>query len=405
MNEVTLSNNLKQYIQTDCQSVKKKIHPHMSSMQSSFLDSLHDLFMKAHIKWMEVQKSNEITEVSSVSKGDDYSYIPENVRQIIEKSLKHHKTYNFTIHDRNITVSFFANANKTYSPKRWLEYTKKIFIWLSVISTFSSRNCVKHLHIYVYLTNEKKQIPRTSDVPIGRKHVNTAFTTSCTSNTEIHLFREEEWFKVFIHESFHSYGLDFSTMDTQSCDIKIKEVFGISTDSRLYESYTEAWAEIIYICFLVHFSMVSSPKWENPSLKYIKKIEEKLSYEIVFSLLQCIKVLKHNNISCREFFSFTKESKAKTIQLYKEDTPVFSYYIVKSVLLYYVNDFIEWTLVKNRGSINFHKTNTTIQSYISFIYNHFKESGYRESIEELEKCLQTNYPSFLNTMRMTLHDD
>jgi hypothetical protein len=122
---------------------------------------------------------------------------------------------------------------------------------------------VQNLTIYIYLTQEKKRLPNDPNAVLGRENANTAFTTSCTSDTEIHLYREEEWFKVFIHETIHSYGLDFSTMNNSSANAQIRKIFGVSSDVRLYESYTEYWAEIVHMCFLAHFHIVKTPNMEN----------------------------------------------------------------------------------------------------------------------------------------------
>lgn len=124
-------------------------------------------------------------------------------------------------------------------------------------------------------------------------------------------------------------------------------------------------------------------------------------YEITFSLLQCAKVLKHNKITFAELIQSNRK-----YSIYKEETPVFSYYIVKSVLLYYMNEFIGWTIKQNpKQFIDFKKTHTNVDSYIGFIYSHSCTSDFNECMKEIEGCLLEHYPAFLRTMRMTLHDE
>jgi hypothetical protein len=352
-----------------------------------------------------------IIEIDQIPQGELYNDIPNNFIKIIEASLSQQKTFQMNIGGRDIFVAFYADANKSHSPKKWGTYLKKIYIWLSVVSHFASAACVKTLYVYIYLTHEKKQLPADPSTALGRNHANTAFTTSCTSNTEIHLYREEEWFKVFIHETFHSYGLDFSTMDNGPANAKIHEIFGVSRDVRLYESYTEIWAEIIHICFLVHFQMVKSPKLENID-NFVSKIRDILIYEITFSLLQCAKVLKHSGLSYEDIAKQDAASKQKVAAMYKEETPLFSYYIVKSVLLFFANDFVEWTMIHNRGSFNFQKTQTNVNAYIQFIQKHSKTQEYVKTMKSMEECLNRSSQNSvfrnevgLNSMRMTLHED
>ena len=96
--------------------------------------------------------------------------------------------------------------------------------------------------------------------------------------------------------------------------------------------------------------------------------------------------------------------------MYKEETPLFSYYVVKSVLLFFANDFAEWTMIHNRGSFNFQKTQQNVDAYIGFIQEHASHLKYTKTMKMVEKCLNNsqlpnlkNEPA-LNTMRMTLHE-
>jgi hypothetical protein len=402
-----ITSQLKSFIDHNCREPYNEIAKtfKLSSSQSSIFQNIHELIRNAHIEWHN-NNYTTVSEIENIPKGQLYNDIPENFIRIIETTLIQQKTFKMNIGGRDIFVSFFADAHKSYSAKKWNDYLKKIYIWLTIISQFASTTCVTTLNVYIYLTHEKKQLPADPNTALGRTHANTAFTTSCTSNTEIHLYREEEWFKVFIHETFHSYGLDFSTMENTLANEKIHQIFGINGDVKLYESYAEIWAEIIHICFLVHFEMIHSPKWENVD-NFVSKIKDKLIYEITFSLLQCAKVLKHNGLIYEDIIG----SNEKVSKIYKEETPLFSYYVVKSVLLFFANDFAEWTMIHNRGSFNFQKTQQNVDAYIRFVQKHAIHPKYTKTMKMIEECLNKsqqksvlkNEPA-LNTMRMTLHE-
>ena len=85
-----------------------------------------------------------------------------------------------------------------------------MLVWLTIISKISSPNCSKELNIFVYFTSLKKELPESQHMILQANNVNTAFTTTCPVNSDIVIFRQEEWFKVFIHETFHNFALDFS---------------------------------------------------------------------------------------------------------------------------------------------------------------------------------------------------
>ena len=74
---------------------------------------------------------------------------------------------------------------------------------------------VRRPWIYTYiLLHLSKSLPDTNTSTLGPDNVNTAFTLACSPNSEMVIFRREEWKKVFIHETFHTYGLDFSSHDS-----------------------------------------------------------------------------------------------------------------------------------------------------------------------------------------------
>jgi hypothetical protein len=410
-----ITNDLQKYIQKHFKSVYDTNHSylHFSEMQRKFINDFHDRIIQGHLAWFDQISVIDDSFAAPIPSRSNYSYIPADFRRIIENDMTLHKHYQFTIGSKKISVVFYANAEKSYPTKTWLKYLQKIFIWLHIANQYSSKTCSPVLNIYIYLTPLQKKIPESKSVEISRTHANTAFTTSCTKTTEIHLYREEEWFKVFIHETFHSLGMDFSTMDSTSADSAIKSMYGLNPslgDVRLYESYSELWAEFIHTCFFVHFQMIKSNSPETA--KYLGGFDEKvrgyLAYEITFSMIQCVKILHHHDLQVRDICYVSDTSKG--LEKYKETTPVFSYYIVKSLLLFYMNDFIEWTMVHNHGSFDFLKTDGNIDSYVAFIRKHRTGNDYCSQMHMVEslshyRIIHKNNSTGLTTLRMTMLED
>jgi hypothetical protein len=193
---------------------------------------------------------------------------------------------------------------------------------LQVATLYASPNCSKKVTVYLYLTDLKKLLPKKNKIELDAEHANTAFTTSCQLETEIILYRREEWFKVFIHESFHNLGLDFAGSKTN-----LSQIFPINSEFKLYETYTELWAELMNIIFI---DVASGKPFNKVRLEKYIQIERK------FSLIQSAKILNHFGITYSDILT----GKAK--EKYKEDTEVFCYFILKTILLYNCNDFIEW---------------------------------------------------------------
>ena len=90
--------------------------------------------------------------------------------------------------------------------------------------------------------------------------------------------------------------------------------------------------------------------------------------------------------------------------LYKEQTPVFCYYILKGLLLFYNNDTIHFFKKNNTSLLNFDKTPQTLKNFLELIksYHDKKEiikvfnkyDQYYMSLNKKDKSLK----KLLNTM-------
>jgi len=383
-----------------------------SKAQKKFIDHLHQDIMQGHLAWFQNIKSIVDAKIISTAKESiHYSYIPEDFRIIIENMQSPQKKYEFSLHGRNISIIFYADSDKSFMETKWLKCMQKIYIWLHMAGKYASSKCSRNLVIYMYLTPVKKTMPHDTSTVIDRSHANTAFTTACTGTTEIHIYREEEWFKVFIHETFHSLGLDFATMNTSGIESKINEIYGLGkhvNDIRLYESYTETWAELIHTCMMVHYQMIYYKGNENSKTMghFAEKVRDYLCYEITFSMIQCTKILRHYGLCYRDLCDASRRD--AVCKKYRESTPVFSYYVVKSLLLFFADDFIEWNMTHNHGSFDFTKTDKNVNAYIAFIDEHRTNATYCRIMSEID----TLYRNIMNiqstgsiTMRMTLYED
>ena len=79
---------------------------------------------------------------------------------------------------------------------------------------YSPALCGKSIKIILFDTTLKKILPQSLIDILGAEHCNSAVTTTCSQKGDIIIYRREEWFKVFIHETFHLLCLDFANMPT-----------------------------------------------------------------------------------------------------------------------------------------------------------------------------------------------
>jgi hypothetical protein len=370
-----------------------KINPvQFNTNSKNFLRTLFSLFMRARELFHDTKITKKITE--EMEQPD--SYIPEGIRNVIMKD-KDTIEYSFVINDRNFKISLFhfRHLSESLIKHRIL----RIFMWLYVASHFSEKKCSQYMHVKIYFTDVKKKLPQKKLSPIESIHANTAFTTSCKKETDINIFREEEWLKVLIHETFHSMGLDFSEMDNKEIDSYIKKLFPVESDVRLFETYCETWAETMNVMFIVFFSTR-----KNSIEKMIEKTETLLQYEKMFSLFQLVKVLRHFNLTYDQII----ENDKTAIIYYKEKTQVLSYYILKCIYLFNIEEFMQWCLSHNGETLNFNKTRghykKTLNEYARFVGANYKRPELINALHIMENVQPSKNAEIKNTLRMSLFE-
>ena len=390
---------------------------HLSSISKNMISKIVSIMEKA------VRTCNKNTWISSelnvsndFPKGNNYSNVVKEIKQEFENQSKVGKQYSFTIGSRKFQIYLIKpltgsqNRNRIY--KMLDKMIFRIYVWLFVCSHFASPMCSPDISIYIYMTNHKKLLPEIDHKPLAEIHANTAFTFACplTSN-EIYIFRNEEWFKVLIHESFHCFGLDFALLSEENTEKSMFSIFPIACKLRFYETYTEIWAEIINVIFISVNSYTC--KEDTIDIHNLSKIiENHLHNEQIFSLFQCSKVLHHLGLKYRELYEKTGQASLLRNQRYKENTHVFSYYILKCNILFHYNDFIEWFVKNNNSSIQFTKTQENIHRLFEFVKEKYNSQEYLRTMEIFENWWllskkenhNGNRKMELETMRMSISE-
>jgi hypothetical protein len=321
-------------------------------------------------------------------KSTSYSTVPKEIDLIINHHNKYLHKASVAIHERtyNFNIILFPKRKSIQVLQKEAELiVDQACLWLKFGTKYAPQHCSNVVDVFFYMTDHKKLLPKLSHDHIDMAHVNTAFTTSCASNTEITLFRKEEWFKVFIHESFHNLGLDFShcVEPAAAANARILAAFPINSDIKLYESYCEMWAEIVNVMIR---AIIKHPRTGTENM--IAHIERDLQYERVYSLFQMAKLMNHFGINYSDLYQVS----AKRNQ-YREKTAAFSYFVIKSLLMYNVDAFMEWCLANNSvskndgiiGSFAFKNPDANCVKYAQdMVIAKFKRPEYVETVDNVE---------------------
>ena len=347
-------------------------------------------------KWLSISHNKNNSSVVKALTFDDNSY-PNPIKTAITTSVKHHLTYRVELFEKPIEI-IFAIENISITNKlleKYNNYFEWMLVWLYIAHQYSSKKCFTTLRVLIYHLSLEKKMPHVHTDILGQNHVNTAFTYSCpTQSPEIIIYRQEEWFKVFIHETFHTLGLDFSNMNTDGCAAKMRKIFPVKTDVNLYESYCETWARIINSLFCSYIYR------KSPTIHhFIENFRYFIHMEQMFSLFQMVKVLSHMNLSYTDLYSTSSLKKS-----YKEDSNILAYYVITYIFIYNYEEFINWCSINNTSLLNFTKTSANINRFCSVITSNYKTQKLLESVSCGEVLFENHKNignKLTNTLRMT----
>lgn len=299
-----------------------------------------------------------------------------------------------------------ASASTTSEPSRTKSTNKKT----------PNRN----FHIQLFLTPFIKVLPSATLEAVGPTHVNSGVSTSRGDTSLIMVFRNEEWFKVLIHELFHVFHFDLSLMtDGRYWKIvqeRFQSTFPIKSDFNISESIAEFWATLLNAAFIAYRQ--TKPRDEEPEHPFVH-MEYTLAVsrfiimsEQVFSLFQMAKILNYMNMTYEDLYRVGEDAVSLRTYFYREETNVFAYYILKTIMLYNAEDYIAWSRTKSYKRsfmLSLNPNEETILSFYAWVILKYKSDAMLADIEKMRKNYVTlstlsddRVRRLAKTMRMTI---
>jgi hypothetical protein len=369
---------------------QRDIHPILLELYEHLLDAekwLQEEKQKDpdfyHLTMLKIKKEEDIP-LSSHLKS---KYVEHQVVDHIKKQSVFLSDYTINVLGKQIKIHFVFEKN--YLHPKWKEpdiqtmntYVDNMLVWLYLANQFAEEHCADNLTIYIYLTSLEKKMPELIDTIIAPNHVNTGVTTSCPLNGEIAIYRLEEWFKVFIHESFHTLGLDFSDMDVDVAEAELKKLFHVDTRLLLYEAYTEFWARVINVVFV-------SFKWaDSDSNVFLCNVDFLLDYERIHCVFQMNKLLTHMNLQYKDLVLAENSKEESRSSRYKEDTNAFVYYVITAILMNNYPKYIQWCNANHSKLLQFKLTHDHQMAFCEYIKEHHNTHELTNSIKCSSKLL------------------
>jgi hypothetical protein len=301
-----------------------------------YLNYINDLEINYEIRYEIKKKSKNDINLKKVIGGRFIS--KEIMKEILEKDVLDYSEFIYKINRFNITGSLIIgyykndNINNINNYKVKLEILSKILIFLALISKKK-----ENLYAYIFLTKYKKI---SNGSQFNPENINSGYTTFSMLDKYIVVYRNEEFIKVMIHEAIHYYELD--THFRQFGVLNSYLPFKFKSDDIVTEAFTDYYAIWYYNIYL---TLMQS----NISLENKKDIFNNFFYlQLDFIKNQAIKIIQLSQVN--------------QTNIINNNTNVFSYYILKYILLEYY---------RNVNLLKLNKENFTkiINKMIHFIKN------------------------------------
>jgi hypothetical protein len=326
---------------------------------------------------------SDLTSLIQNPKNYSSTFFPKEIREYILANSQRQLIYTFAEPKIKIVFTLFSEEELAHLDN-YTEQVKIMLLWLSICRMYSAKTCVNQIEIYIYPTPFNKKLPKTNIDILSADQINTAYTYHCPKNGEIVIFRNEEWFKVFLHETFHTYGLDFAnvTKNNNAVDQRLRRLFPIDSEYNATEAYAETWARIMN-CAINVFLALQNKKDENLFFEYM---ETSIELEREFSLFQCHKILNFMGVDYSDLYEETEKSRSLRKNLYKEKTNVFAYYVLTSIFMNDIGGFLHWCYTHNSSLLQFNnRSHQSLKEFADYIEEEYKNKTLTTCLIEMKE--------------------
>ena len=335
-------------------------------------------------------------------------FFDDKIRNYISSNTKSKLSYIYNDSQYKITISFYFMKDDISNDEfisNVEEYFHVMLTWLIICSKISDKGCIskKKMMIDIFLSPFKKELPSNDIDLLEPFNINTGLTARCGGD-EIGLviYRKEEWFKAFLHETMHYFAFD-ENLDNNELIDEITYFFLLKKKIKVYEAYCEFWSRIMNSVFIA-FMLCNGNCNGKDNDYFLKKCYELLEYERTFSSFQSAKMINRHNI-CYNSIKDKKSDPNISNFLYKENTNVFAYYIITNILMNNYEKYINYCL-DNNSSLFLHNKNANLLG--DYIKTNYDKSiliyNLDLSLKVLDDCIKQNNQFGIMSCRMSIAD-
>lgn len=326
------------------------------------------------------------------------SYMDYGMLKKFKDNTESMQNYAFIFNDnRNINISVPREKNNNFALADIEKMAKKAHDAMKIQGLYPTAQEVNNLSLVYIPFQDKKLMPQNHVFNSGNINSADAFYDSTRT---IRIFREEEHPKLILHEFFHTINGEKNLINKEKSIVFLNNHFAIerigSDPLNIEESITEGVAQISNIA--VTTARTSRPECKNKN-EDKKRFIKNLSIEIDYGLFQAAKMLNESGFdSFAEFINPKSTSKRL-----KESTSAAEYHIIKSLLTYTPDDYLD--IITSGGP---HENNSKEEKgklIMDLIKRNSKDKNLQSRIDSYMKAIKEENQKESNLMtnlRMTI---
>jgi len=335
-------------------------YPHLlqySFSNTYFIKLLYTLFSRAQdtkVKTVIQHRSNESLHTESGK------FLPPEIKSHIQSSR--YELYTIQMYIQNACFNIKLYSLEPENIQRFVYFVRFVLILCSKEVVLKD-----HYQLTFILTSfEKNRMTSISSLePI---HINSGYTYG----DEIVIFRKEELMRVFVHECFHLFCLDFNEVQVNFKQL-FQPLFFVHCDYLLFESLCEFWSRTLNAAIFAFF-MEKNTTYEE----FERILQLNLNVERVYAMIQ----MKH----FLSKFDLTYEDLIRgVIKSYKEKTNGICYYVITTILLFHYQQTMNWFIENNETMLQFRKTTNHVNLFYHYIKSVYKSDKFLNTLSQIKK--------------------
>ena len=321
------------------------------------------------------------------------SFISNEIDNDIRYNMEKQVLFSCNFEGRLVTITI-GIMDKFITNEEIIASIRRMVSWIFVCNKYSDSKYCRPLTVDCYFSGIKRDAPTSSIPKVDHSNVNGGLSSTMDDNrnSNIIIYRYEEWFKVFLHECGHSYGHETHNIFGKPLNSLIKKIISIKVSDRIGEAYVETWGRIILVCY-------NSIENTRSYKEFLSLFKFNMKVESVFSSIQTYRFLSFMNLHYEDIINPLYSRRDE----YEETTNLFAYFVLSGAMMNDPFKFLKLCSSINPNMFQLCKNEYAVSEFKKYIkeclyneqfidrqieldsYNMNNQTGLRFTISELPK--------------------